>query len=83
MSKRSRSDSHDAATARQIPYVPRAGLELETPGPIGETHPRRGTTRGVEVVRMDEGADRNAVMQDTILRLHQGGMRVTADPRVL
>lgn len=82
MSKRSRSDSLDADTARQIPYIPTAGLELETPE-IENARPRRRTTRGVESVRMDQGADRNAVMQDTILRLHQGGMRVIADPRVL
>jgi len=82
MSKRPRSDSLDAATARHIPYIPTAGLELEIPE-IGRTPPRHRTTRGVESVRMDEGTDRNAVMQDTILRLHQGGKRVTGDPRVL
>lgn len=57
-------------------------MEPETPE-MGEAPHRRRTTRGVESVRMDEGADRNAVMQDTILKLHQSGRRVIADPRVL
>lgn len=81
MSKRSRSDSLDAATA-PIPCILTANLKSETP----ETRnppPYRRVTRGVETVRIDEGTDRNAVMQDTLLRLHQDGRRVITDPIVL
>jgi len=82
MSKRLRSDSLDAATAPQLPLILTASLKSETPE-IGKAPLHRRATRGVESVRIDEGADRNAVMQDTILRLHQGGRRVIADPIVL
>ncbi|KAF9649640.1 hypothetical protein BDM02DRAFT_3186132 [Thelephora ganbajun] len=78
MSKRSRSDSLDAATVPQIPRM----LKSETPE-IRETAPHHGATRGVESVRIEEATDRNTVMQDTILRLHQSGRRVIDDPIVL
>ena len=82
MSKRPRSDSLDAATASQIPRVLMASSKSETPE-VGKPPPYRRPTRGVESIRIDEGADRNAVMQDTILRLHKAGRRVIADPIVL
>lgn len=82
MSKRSRSDSLDAATAPRIPRVLIANLKSETPD-TRDTPPYRRATRGVESVPIDEDTDRNAVMQDTILRLHQGGRRVITDPIVL
>lgn len=59
-----------------------ASLKSETPD-IVKASPYRRATRGVESVRIDDDADRNAVMQDTILRLHQAGRRVIADPIVL
>jgi len=82
MSKRTRSDSLDAATGPQIPRILVSNLKSETPD-TGKTPLRRGATRGVESVRIDGDADRDTVMQDTILRLHQGGRRVIADPIVL
>ena len=78
MSKRLRSDSLDAATIPQIT----AKLKGETPS-VENTSLYREATRGVESVRIESDADRNAVMQDTILRLHQTGRRVIADPIVL
>jgi hypothetical protein len=82
MSKRSRSDSLDAATAPNITRVLTAKLKSETPR-IDKAYPHREATRGVESVRIEEGTDRNALMQDTILQLHQRGRRVIADPIVL
>lgn len=82
MSKRSRSDSLDAATLPQIPRVLMVKPKSETPNADGRS-PRLKATRGVESILIEEGADRNAVMQDTILRLHESGRRVIADPIVL
>ena len=82
MSKRPRSDSLDAATAPPILHIQAASSEPET-SEIGKAPPYRRATRGVESVRIDEGTDRNAVMQDTILQLHQDGRRVISDPIVL
>lgn len=82
MSKRSRSDSLDAATRPQVPRVPTVKLKSETPS-TEQAFPHRKTTRGVESVRLEEGADQNVVMEDTILRLHESGRRVIADPIVL
>ena len=82
MSKRSRSDSLDAATAPRIPHILTASLKSETPEVLN-TPPDHRATRGVESICIDEGTDRNVVMQDTILRLHQGGRRVITDPIVL
>ena len=82
MSKRSRSDSLDAATLPQIPRVLMVKPKSETPNADGRS-PRLKATRGVESILIEEGADRNAVMQDTMLRLHESGRRVIADPIVL
>jgi len=82
MSKRSRSDSLDAATTPQISRVSMVKLKSETPN-VEKTPPHRKATRGVESVRIGDGADRNTVMQDTILQLHESGRRVIADPIVL
>ena len=82
MSKRLRSDSLDAATRPQVFRVPTAKLKSETPS-TEKGSLRREATRGVESVPLEEGADQNVVMQDTILRLHDSGRRVIADPIVL
>lgn len=82
MSKRLRSDSLDAATAPQIPRILTASFKSDTPE-TGKAPLHRRATRGVESVRIGEGTDRDAVMHDTILRLHQDGRRVIADPIVL
>lgn len=81
MSKRPRSDSLDAATGPQVRRVSTVKLKSETPGV--EVPPPHKASRGVKSVRLEEGADQNAIMQDTILRLHQSGRRVIADPIVL
>lgn len=57
-------------------------LKSETPN-VEKTPPHLKATRGVESVRIGDGADRNTVMQDTILQLHESGRRVIADPIVL
>ena len=82
MSKRLRSDSLDAATVPQIPRIFTASLKSEPPE-TGQTLPHHRATRGVESVPIDEGGDRSAVMQNTIMQLHQSGRRVIADPIVL
>jgi hypothetical protein len=82
MPKRLRSDSLDATTVPQIPRIFTASLKSEPPE-TGQTLPHHRATRGVESVPIDESADRSAVMQNTIMQLHQSGRRVIADPIVL
>lgn len=82
MSKRSRSDSLDAATGPQVSRVLSAKLKSETPS-SERPSPHHKATSGVESVRLEDGADQNVVMQDTLLRLHQSGRRVIADPIIL
>lgn len=66
----------------QVPRVLAVKPKSETPG-AEEAPPHRKPVRGVESVHLEEGADQNVVMRDTILRLHEDGRRVIADPIVL